>query len=81
MVAFLQRNFVMTKKIKENLNEVIQIRVTTFEKNRFKFFAKFYGYKNLSDFILTCMREFPRILDEKKLDKKIGDKKSPTLKK
>lgn len=52
----------MTKKIKENLTEVIQIRVTTFEKNRFKFSAKLYGYKNLSEFLVTCATNFHRML-------------------
>lgn len=59
----------MTKKIKENLSEVIQIRVTTFEKNRMKHFAKLYGYKNLSKFIIHCAFNFPRELHKKKIKK------------
>lgn len=50
----------MTKKIKDNLDDVIQVRVTTFEKNRFKFSAKLYGYKNLSEFMISCATNFPR---------------------
>lgn len=56
----------MTKKIKDNLNEVIQVRVTTYEKNRLKFLAKFYKYKNLSRFMVSSAFNFPREMPKKK---------------
>lgn len=50
----------MTKKIKDNLTEVIQIRVTPHTKNRLKLLYRLYGYKNLSKFLVECALEFPR---------------------
>lgn len=73
----------MTKKIKENLNEVIQIRVTTFEKNRFKMSAKLYGYKNLSEFLVCCATNFHRELKKDEMvpidRKRKGDHSIPDI--
>jgi len=71
----------MTKKNKENLNDYIQIRVTSFEKNMFKMRARIYGYKSLSDFIVTCATNFPREFINKEMQpvfrKKEGSEIAP----
>lgn len=45
---------------KRKLNEVIQIRVSDFEKNRLKFLAEKFANGNLSLWIIYCALNAPR---------------------
>ena len=52
-------------KIKDNLDEVITVRVSTYEKNKLRMLADMYAGGNISLWVVRCALDAPRkMLDD-----------------